>query len=101
MSTHEVKNLIDLFVDDELSLEQATEFREAMFKDPELEAEVNAYREGKRVFWEAFASDKMTTEEHKRVCARIMAEALAPDIHRAPQLGLPLTDQFSLPISTH
>lgn len=96
MTTYDSKKLIDLFLDDELPLELVSEFKEAMFSDPELSAEVSAARKAKDAVAEAFANDAMSEIERQRVFARLIAEAAAQDMQRATQLDLPLNDQLKL-----
>ena len=96
MTTYDSKKLIDLFLDDELPLELSLEFKQAMFSDPELSAEVSEARKAKEVLTDAFAGDAMSEQERTRVFAKILTESY--DLHRAPQLDLPLSGQFQLPM---
>lgn len=99
MTTYDLKKLIDLFLDDELPLELSLEFKEAMFADAELRAEVAEARRAQKALAESFAEDRMTEQEYSRVFSRVTVEAAALDLHRAAQLDLPLNGQFQLPIT--
>ncbi|MBA3725882.1 MAG: hypothetical protein H0W86_05380 [Armatimonadetes bacterium] len=99
MTTNDCRKLIDLFLDDELPLELNLEFKEMMFSDPALSAEVAESRRTREAVAAAYAKDWMREDERQRVFARITAEVSAADINRASQLDLPLSGQFQLPIS--
>ncbi|MGI8924096.1 MAG: anti-sigma factor family protein [Fimbriimonadales bacterium] len=99
MNTNDCRKLIDLFLDDELPLELNLEFKEMMFSDSALSAEVAESRRTREAVAAGYANDGMREDERQRVFARIAAEVSAADINRAFQLDLPLSGQFQLPIS--
>lgn len=94
MTIEEARKLIDLFLDDDLPMELASEFKQAMFDCDELRAEVASLRQARESMWMAYEGDAMTDEERCRVVGRILAEAAAarhPDFTESPdQLRLPL-----------
>jgi anti-sigma factor RsiW len=99
MTNNDFRKLIDLFLDDELPLELALDFKQAMFSDPDLRSEVTEARKSKETVAEAFADDAMTEIERHRVYARIVAHTAAFGGERTAQLDLPMSDQFKLPIA--
>lgn len=74
MTLDDAKKFVDLFVDDELPMELATEFKQAMFENSELRDEVASLRQTKEAVTEAFASDGISPVEDARVRARIFGE---------------------------
>lgn len=74
MTIEHAKKLVDLFVDDELPMELATEFKQAMFENSELRDEVAALRQTKEVLADAFRGEGMTPVEDARVRARIFGD---------------------------
>lgn len=75
MNIEEAKKLIDLFLDDDLPMELASEFKQAMFESPELRAEVASLRQSREALWLAYEGDSMNEEERCRVLSRIVAES--------------------------
>lgn len=94
MTVEVAKKLIDLFLDDELPMELASEFKHLMFENEELRAEVASLRQLRESLCSAFEGDAMTEEERCRVLSRIIAEAAcdlqAPFVESPGQLTLPL-----------
>lgn len=72
MTKEEAAKLVDLFVDDELPMELASEFKQTMFEHPELRAEVTMLRQTKEQFLDSHQSDQMTEAERLRVLSRIL-----------------------------
>jgi anti-sigma factor RsiW len=75
MTNEFAKKLIDLYLDDHLDVDLATEFREAMRKDPRLDAEVTGLRATREALLRAHSSDLMMNDENRRVYLRIMRDA--------------------------
>jgi len=97
MTTNDLRKLTDLFLDDELPLELQLEFKQAMFSDPELSAEVSEARKAKEALAEAYAEDHMAEDERQRVYSRLIVE-MAAQGQRETQFDLPYSGQFQLPI---
>lgn len=75
MNNEFAKRLIDLYLDDQLDVELASDFREAMRDDPALDAEVAGLRETRKAMTQAYGRDEMTNDENRRVYLRIMRNA--------------------------
>jgi anti-sigma factor RsiW len=75
MNIEEARKLIDLFLDDDLPMELASEFKQAMFESPELRAEVASLRQSREALWLAYEGDSMSEDERCRVLSRIVAES--------------------------
>ena len=102
MKDLDVSKLIDLYLDDELPLELVLEFKQEMFANADLSAEVSSLREAQEQLKLAYEGDQMTDEENSRVFGRIVAETAAFRLQpeAAMQLGLPLLqNQYKLPIN--
>ncbi|MCH8275474.1 MAG: hypothetical protein IH851_11870 [Armatimonadetes bacterium] len=96
MTPEQAWKLIDLFLDDELPMDLASEFKQAMFEDTALREEVSSLRHVREALSEALANDEMTEEQRHRVYARIIAEtAAASETLQAPstQLSLPIRQE--------
>lgn len=78
MRSIDIRNLIDLYLDDELPVELASEFMQAMHEDDELAQEVAARRKMRDLLHSAF-DEEMTTEQYVRVRETVR--------HRARELG--------------
>lgn len=81
MTKEEAAKLVDLFVDDELPMELASEFKQAMFEHPELRAEVSALRQSKEQLLDSHSGDEMTEGERLRVLSRILMTLAAEKDH--------------------
>ncbi len=95
MNVNDARKLIDLFLDDELPAELASEFKQAMFDSPELRSEVASLRQSREALWLAYDGDWMTEDERCRVLCRILGEAAISQGETAydpapAQLQLPL-----------
>jgi hypothetical protein len=99
MNTDDLRKLMDLFLDDDLPLELSLEFKQAMFSDHKLSAEVSEARRVKEMVSAAYREEFMTDTERQRVLARISAGMSAYEAQRGGQLDLPLSGQFPLPIN--
>ena len=97
MTTNDLRKLIDLFLDDELPLELQLEFKQAMFSDAQLSAEVSEARKAKEALLDAFGRDGMAEDERQRVYSRLIVE-MAAQGSRETQFDLPYSGQFQLPI---
>lgn len=75
MKNEFAKKLIDLYLDDHLDIELATEFREAMRNDPAIAEEVESLRTMRASLFATYATDAMNNDENRRVYARIMRNA--------------------------
>jgi anti-sigma factor RsiW len=93
MKIEEAKKLVDLFVDDELPMELASEFKQAMFEDAELREEVAELRNTKSTLLLGFEGFQMTDDEHNRIRCRILMElGISETPHHANirQMQLPI-----------
>lgn len=95
MTIEEAKKLVDLFVDDELPMELAGEFKQAMFEHSDLREEVSALRQTKEAFSAAFSHDAMTPAEFVSVEAKIYCELGIPT-----GFSPPIARQMRLPIGS-
>ena len=75
MNKEFAKKLIDLYLDDQLDVELASDFREAMRDDPALDAEVTSLRATREALMKVYGRDAMTNDENRRVYLRIMRQA--------------------------
>ena len=75
MTLEEAKRLTDLFIDDELPAELASEFKHCMFEHSELRDEVSSLKQTRDWMTDAFANDKVTESERLRIFSRILAES--------------------------
>ena len=91
MTVEDAKKLIDLFIDDELPMELASEFKQVMFENPGLRDEVSSLRATKDTLGEAYAADRMSEAERTRVFSRIIAGMAIQPVESisAAQLKLP------------
>lgn len=100
MTVTEATKLIDLFLDDELPMELASEFKQVMFENDDLREEVASLRQTKECLTGAYEGDGMTDVERMRVLSRILAETGVVRVDslgaRWRQLALPLTDSRKL-----
>jgi len=97
----DIRSLIDLYLDDELPVELASEFMEAMHEDDELAAEVAARRKMHDLLHAAYDADDMTAEQYMRVSQAVRRRALELGYSwrrwQGPQMELPLNqDQPTL-----
>lgn len=91
MRTIDPCQLIELFLDDELPVELASEFKQAMFEDPGLREEVAERRAAREALAEHCADDGPTRAEFERIRGRVNAFAGAVSVGRvSTQLELPL-----------
>jgi anti-sigma factor RsiW len=90
----DIRNLIDLYLDDELPVELASEFMQAMHEDDDLAEEVAARRKMRDLLREAFEKDEMTDEQYARVKWAVRQRALELGYSwrrwHGPQMELPL-----------
>ncbi len=77
MTKEEAAKLIDLFVDDELPMELASEFKQTMFENPDLRADVSALRQTKDQLLDSYSNDEMTEAERLRVMSNILSTLAA------------------------
>ncbi len=101
MRSIDIRSLIDLYLDDELPVELASEFMEAMHEDDELAAEVAARRKMHDLIHAAYDADDMTAEQYMRVSQAVRLRALELGYSwrrwQGPQMELPLNqDQPTL-----
>jgi anti-sigma factor RsiW len=95
MTNEFAKRLIDLYLDDHLDVDLATEFREAMRTDPAIAEEVDSLRKMRTALMAAYARDTMTNDENRRVYGRIMRNADPAGIatyNPAGQLEIPWSE---------
>jgi hypothetical protein len=96
MTVEEARKLIDLFLDDDLPMELASEFKQAMFEDAELRNEVSSLRQVRETISAAFEGDAMRDDERARVLSRILIDSgarVSQDEFVAPPRQLPLFRQ--------
>jgi hypothetical protein len=96
MTVEEARKLVDLFLDDELPMELASEFKQVMFENVDLRDEVSSLRQNKEALATSFEGDSMTEDERLRVFSRIIADSAAL---RGPEPLVPNPRQLSLPLS--
>jgi hypothetical protein len=75
MNNEFAKKLIDLYLDGHLDVDLATEFREAMRLNPELDKEVNELRATRAELMRVYGGDAITHDENHRIYLRIMKHA--------------------------
>jgi len=75
MTNEFATKLIDLYLDDHLDVDLATEFREAMRNEPAIAEEVDSLRQTRVAMLAAYARDTMSNDENQRVYGRIMRSA--------------------------
>lgn len=100
MKLEEALKIVDLFIDDELPVELASEFKQAMFEHPALREEVSSLRAVKEQLEEAMRADAMTAAVKEEVYARIVAETAhlrhaAADRATSTQMRLPFRGAYS------
>ncbi len=93
MKIEDAKKLVDLFVDDELPMELASEFKQAMFEDAELREEVAELRNTKSMLQQGFEGFEMSDDEHNRIRRRILMELGVSETPHYPNIR-----QMQLPI---
>lgn len=74
MKLEEALKIVDLFIDDELPVELASEFKQAMFEHTALREEVSSLRAIKEQLEEALKADAMSAAVKEGVYARILRE---------------------------
>jgi len=97
----DIRSLIDLYLDDELPVELASEFMQAMHEDDDLAQEVAARRKMRDLIHAAYDEDDMTEEQYVRVAQAVRQRALELGYSwrrwQGPQMELPLNqDQPTL-----
>ncbi len=98
MTLETAKQLIDLYLDDELPVELVSEFKQVMFESTELREEVAELRRTKEMLLESFKDEEMTDSERIRVFAKICADSgitTSETLHIVHQLTLPIQNQGS------
>lgn len=101
MRSIDIRNLIDLYLDDDLPVELASEFMQAMHEDDDLAQEVAARRKMRDLLYTTFEKDSMTEEQYERVKQVVQRRALELGYSwrrwQGPQMELPLNqDQPTL-----
>ncbi|MER3412638.1 MAG: hypothetical protein C4341_00035 [Armatimonadota bacterium] len=101
MRSIDIRSLIDLYLDDELPVELASEFMQAMHEDDDLAQEVAARRKMRDLIHAAYDEDDMTEEQYVRVAQAVRQRALELGYSwrrwQGPQMELPLNqDQPTL-----
>lgn len=95
MTNEFAMKLIDLYLDDHLDVDLATEFRESMRNDPSIADEVDSLRKMRTELLSTYARDAMTNDENRRVYGRIMRNADPSGIatfNPAGQLEIPWSE---------